>query len=42
MKKNKDLKMFGSLVLRVFVKYVVPALLGWLEGDSHIISDLFI
>lgn len=27
------------VVLRVVVKYVFPAILGWLEGDSHVIQD---
>lgn len=27
------------VVLRVVVKYVLPAILGWLEGDSHVIQD---
>lgn len=27
-------------VFRVIVKYVLPAVLGWLEGDSHAVQDL--
>lgn len=26
--------------LKMFVKYVLPVLLGWLEGDSHTIEQL--
>lgn len=26
-------------VLKVIVKYVLPIVIGWLEGDSHFIQD---
>ena len=28
--------------IKLFVKYVVPVILGWLEGDSHALQDLLI
>ena len=27
-------------VVKLFIKYVVPVILGWLEGDSHALQDL--
>ena len=27
------------LVLKFFARYVIPVVLGWLEGDSHVLSD---
>ena len=29
-------------VVKLFIKYVVPVVLGWLEGDSHALQDLLI
>ena len=26
-------------ILKVILKYLLPALLGWLEGDSHAVAD---
>lgn len=26
--------------LKMFVKYVLPVVLGWLEGDSHTVEQL--
>lgn len=39
MTKIKFNKSSLLVVLRVVVKYVLPAILGWLEGDSHVIQD---
>ena len=34
MKKSNVVK-----VLRFVVKYLLPAVIGWLEGDSHTVQD---
>ena len=34
MKKKKFIK-----YLKLFFKYFIPIVLGWLEGDSHAIAD---
>ncbi len=26
-------------VLKFVLKYIIPILTGWLEGDSHVLSD---
>ena len=26
-------------VLKLFVKYILPVVLGWLEGDSHTVEQ---
>lgn len=26
-------------VIKLLVKYLLPAVLGWLEGDSHAVAD---
>lgn len=33
---NKD---FFKMVLRIIMKYVIPVVCGYLEGDSHFIQD---
>lgn len=32
--KKKNLNL-----IKVIVKYLLPAVLGWIEGDSHAIAD---
>lgn len=29
-------------VINVLLKYLLPAILGWLEGDSHVFSDFLL
>lgn len=38
--KFSFVKYLVIVVVKVLVKYVLPAVLGWLEGDQHIFSDL--
>ena len=26
-------------ILKVILKYLIPAILGWIEGDSHAVVD---
>lgn len=26
-------------ILKLVVKYLIPAVLGWIEGDSHAVAD---
>lgn len=32
-------KSFVLTVIRLVLKYVVPVVLGYIEGDSHIVQD---
>lgn len=37
-KLNFD-KSFFLMVIRLVLKYIVPVVLGYIEGDSHVIAD---
>lgn len=37
---KKSTKKVVVAVVRFVVKYVVPLVLGWLEGDSHAIQEV--
>ena len=34
MKKKKFLK-----YLKLFLKYLIPVILGWIEGDTKVVAD---
>ena len=35
------MKKVSVVVLKIVCKYVIPLILAWLEGDSHIVENLF-
>lgn len=37
---NKFKKEIFINVTKLFIKYVLPVLLGWLEGDTHTVQEL--
>lgn len=39
MKLKKSILVKTVKYIKLFVKYVIPVILGWLEGDSHAIAD---
>lgn len=39
MSKLNFSKSFVLTVIRLVLKYVVPVVLGYIEGDSHVIED---
>lgn len=34
-----DKKGFFVALAKVVVKYILPLLIGWFEGDSHLVED---
>ena len=36
------MKKYVIPMIKVIVKYVLPIVIGWLEGDTHVIQDIIL